>query len=477
MGRAPLGPTPRDRWRVHEQVIQPILITSIACVFGAFVIRWAIARGLAVLCGTTLVFLEAGVRTVLEQTSLYIDATYSQPALRVQGVLLGLAIGGFLIVALIASRKRERKLEVGLLDFLVGGVLLLALIGAVVGLVLGHKPVFIVGDTYKLLVIPATYFAVRLLAKTQADYEQLFLGVAGVGLGTTLLLMVEIAMRVTSGGQLNGVGAPPLFVLAGALAVVVVLPLRDPRRLYVSLVVIWVLGLNLLSMSRGVWLVSLAMLLAATMVAPIRVTRGALLPAAIVGAVVVALATAFPTALSTEFEGRVRDLTGSRTQVVTLLPPGYPITSVDERIWEVKDSMSAVAQAGPAGVMLGRGAGAEYETALGAIEGTSSPGQRHQIHVTWVSVLHRHGALGLALLVGILGTSVLWLVRDARRSESPVSRLTMPSLTLLLWVIGSVIILTDAYGFFGEVSWGVALAMTAGYHERAKAQRASAWCT
>lgn len=426
------------------------------------VLGWAIWEGPCVFLGCCMVLLDVAARAALERSPLYVDATFSQPALRVQGVLVGALVLGLVIPVLAGRLWLGPPLRLARLDWLVLALVPLVAMSALVGALAGHKIVFVAGDTYKGLVVPASYFVVRLTAARSEDYSKLLSAVAAVSLAVTALAAVEIARRVIIGESLSGVGAPPLLALSVVLAALVVWDGVPRRRMAAaSAVAGTLLALNLLSLTRGLWVATALMLAVAIAMSPARMVLRLGGPVAAIFLAGVLL-THSGSGVGDQFEQRLRDLNGTAPTLVTLDPPADPVTSIDERAWEARDATAELRRHGFVAALFGLGAGAEYPTALERIEDTSDEGFRHQIHVTWVSVLFRQGSVGLCVFGAVLACAALLLTRrrKARRPGRDASQ--VGRVTLALWLPASVLLLTNAYGFFGEVTWGVVLAIVLG---------------
>jgi hypothetical protein len=409
--------------------------------------------------------LDIGVTAIVEQTSLYVNATFAQPALRVQGAAVGIVVFSLAVVVVLVGLSRayvrDRVIEWTWLDIGMASIVPLAVVGAAIGLVNANKPVFIVGDTYKLLVVSAAYCVVRVTCRHRHEAEKLFVGIAVLALAVGVLQAVKILSRLAEGAQLNGVGAPPLIGLAGALAATALWQTSWRRRWATATALAAMLLLTFLSMTRGLWVVMAVMVLAAVLAAPHAMVRRAG-PPFLLTALLMATLVAVPTPVSAQLQNRLSEVTRQGPAVATLMPPADLVSSLDERRWEIQDSLVELSRHGMVAAVFGRGSGAEYPTALDRIEDTSDEGHRHQIHVTWVSVLYRHGILGLLVLVGVLSAAAIGLLRAVRRAGGFGPDLTgIVLLGLGLWLLGAAIDLTDAYGFFGDVAWGVLLAVTA----------------
>jgi hypothetical protein len=400
-----------------------------------------------------------GIRTILEQTSLYVDATYSQPALRVEAVVVGTAVFAalaFVVYRQLRSRSWSSLLWVqpALLDRLVLALVLVAIGGAVIGLINGNKWLFVAGDTYRILVVPAAYFAIRLSAARSDAWRSLLIGAFAVGLGVALVQCVKIPERLANGQFLNGVGAPPLITLAVLLAALAFATLSRRRLALVCAMYLAVSSLILLSLTRGLWIVAIVMTAAAVVLGRTRGVIRILLPTAAVTAVAAGLIVSSTTIVGQQLHARLADVSGQqRTSSLLPAPDG---TSVDERRIEANDAIADEQTHGVVAFVIGRGSGAEYATALPRIETTSGDGHRHQIHVTWVSLIYRYGAIGLALVLGIIGVASRLSIRALRGSRG--EERTAPA-ALCLWLLGTTLALTNAYGFLGELSWGIFLAV------------------
>jgi hypothetical protein len=453
-------------------VLTLALITLILVPLSLGILAWARPQGFAVLAGIFLLLLDVGLRSILEQTSLYVSATYSQPALRAEGVVVGTALFGALAVALYRQlRSRSWSslvwLRLSLLDKLVLALAILAVSGAVIGDLNGNKQLFVLGDTYRILVVPAAYFVIRITAARADAWHSLIIGAFVVGLGVAAVQCVKILERIAHGQWLNGVGSPPLITLAVLLAVLAFASLTWRRYVVTCAAFLAVTGLILLSLTRGLWIVAVVMIVAATALGRMRGMVRILLPTAVVATAAVALAVTSTTVVGRQLHARLRDVIKEEHASMSLLPVP-PATSVDERQIEANDAIADEQTHGPAAFVIGRGSGAEYATALPRIETTSSDGHRHQIHVTWVSLIFRYGFIGLALVLAIIGVASRLAIRALRRSRGEER---IAPAALCLWLLGTTLALTNSYGFLGELAWGIVLAVIVEC-DRARAGRA-----
>ena len=438
-----------------------ILIILAAATYAA--LKIARPYGWVVLAVALIALVDVGARSLLEETPLFVNATYSQPALRVHGAIVGVSV--FLLLAVVAWRtvRRTRTLALDPLDKAVAALVPLALVGAGLGLARGHKLVFVLGDTYKVLIVVAAYALVRLMAASRVDYERVFVAVAAVAACAGAIQLVKIASRLFEGTTLNSVGTPPIAALALALAVLAFGRWGDQRRgLVLTMGVGVLLMINFLSLVRGLWIVSLVLVLLAVAMAPRRMLGRAVLPGVALYGAIFVLVVVSPSAVGSELRYRIDELAGSGDVASTLVPPDDPVDSVDERLWEARDATAELSSGGPLAYAVGRGAGAEYPTPLERFENTSSEGYRHHIHITWVSVLYRNGVVGLAVLCAIIGIAIAGIATAFRRERSAPARTRVVRAGVLLWLTGSALSLTYAYGFFGEVSWGIVLAAACG---------------
>ena len=423
------------------------------------VLFWAARQGPAVVCAAVLILVDGIVPSVLEHTSLYGDATHSQPALRVAAVFVGVASAGALGWVVLRSGIRWSELRWTTLDRVVGLLVVLALVGAAVGLARGSKASFLLGDTYRALIVPVVYLIVRLLATGERERMAVLKVMVAVGVGLGVVQVAEIAERLRDDAFLSGVGAPPLIVLAWLLAVLATRPL-GPRALPALIAGMGAFAaLNLLSLTRGLWVVTAVMAAVAAVVGGTRSLTRIGAPALALCGVVFVLGATETTVVGRQIHQRVVENRFPSGTQATLLPPVNVRTSFDERETEANDAMREWLDHGAPAVAFGLGSGAEYPTPLPEVEDTSSPGQRHQIHITWISLLVRYGVLGLALAVAVIGLALALSIRAFRESDGERRVL---ALTLLLWLVGSSVAVTNAYGFLGDVPWAVVLALVAG---------------
>jgi hypothetical protein len=274
----------------------------------------------------------------------------------------------------------------------------------------------------------------------------------------------DVGARIVNHESISGVGAPPLWALAALLSLLAAGPALSRRNVVLAVCgTAWLIALNFVALTRGLWIVTGVMLVAATFPAsrrlPLRVALRFGVATLAICTVGVASAVASSGWLRQQLEARVSSPT---RQVVSLAPPTINFSSIDERRWEAGDATLDLVDHGVVSVLLGRGSGSEYRTALPRIENTSSEGRRHQIHITWVAALYRNGIVGLTALCAIIALAAVGSIRLLRASRTAAARSRVVALALVLWLLGSTIALADAYGFFGNLQWALTIAMIGG---------------
>lgn len=409
--------------------------------------------------------IDVATREVLQRSALFTDATFSQPALRAQGALTGVAV--MLALAYLLLRRRADVLAAlaarDTLSRVVFAMVPAAVFFALVGFLRGNDLVFVVGDTYKVLVVPAVFLVTAVCVRGGAGLRKrvlaLYVVVAALA---AALLAGTFAGAIAEGRSTFGLGAPPTVLLASLVAFLAVAPRRSRRMTLVACAALLVLlVMALLSLSRGYWIVAAGSLLAGAVLAPRELRVRGVLVLVIMGFAVAGASMVLPrdSYVVTQVRARVDDLTGRTTGPPTMVPPKDVVNSVDERRWEVSDALTHQWREGgwPAEI-VGMGSGAEYPTALPRIEGTSRAGYRHQLHVTWVTAWFRWGLAGFALLVAAVAAACLAAARGLRGSSGSDRILWA---TLVIWFVVSAVGLVNAYGFFGEISWAVMLGLAA----------------
>jgi O-antigen ligase/polysaccharide polymerase Wzy-like membrane protein len=416
-----------------------------------------------------LLLLDAFSREVIFRTPLYLNAAFSQPALRLQGLIVGVALltlsAHVFRLRWLSGRLRFPILKFELLAVAMLGV---AVIGAIVGLFYRNQWSYVVGDSYRLLVVPlAAFLTVELVRDVSAVRSVLIAYVLAAAFGS-LLLGFDAARAVASGVSTYGLGVPSLLLLVFLLVTLTMQARTVQQQILVAANTTFVLLLSLVSLVRTSWGLTA---LAVGFVAIIQ-PRRALPRVAVVGAMTAvilgAVLLARPgsdgnvTAIIDQAGRRLGDALDPRLAPEQTMPGSSVLmlsSSLDLRRVEVREALTDLATAGPLAFLTGRGSGAEYPSALPIVDPTTKPGFRHQIHMTWVSILYRSGLIGFVLVVALVAL-VTWTAWNglarAIRGGSPDKPLWA---VIAVWMTVSAVGLTTVYGLIGDLTWGVMIGL------------------
>jgi hypothetical protein len=410
-----------------------------------------------------LIVLDTTSREIIFRTPLYENATLSQPALRLQGAIVGV---GIILLAAYAAircvRARVRVFPRFVFEWAAASMIALAATGALVGFANRNETVYVLGDTYKLAVVPLTCFATITLVPDLKAALRVITWVVVTGAAGALLLAGQYFESIVKGQSTYGKALPSLFVLIYLLVVLGERRERWQKTLILTTAAGSVLALVFLSLIRTGWIVAAIATGCVTALFPrrlVKILAGLIVAATVFAGLVFVAArpveTKVASSLYAEVAQRVSDLRGlDRTEVAGTVGA----SSAGERRIEVEDSLADLTAAGPVAFIVGRGNGAEYPTVLPVVDPTTEPEHRHQIHVTWISALYRTGIPGLVILValvaGAIGTA--WRGLKIARGDTRAFR---GQAILASWITASAVGLTSVYGLIGEPIWGIALGL------------------
>ena len=295
-----------------------------------------------------------------------------------------------------------------------------------------------------------------------------WIAAAIVGLVLALVTLVDVLEAGTTTYGV-GIGADPMLLGAGILSAVTVLS-ASPLGLLGAAVAVCAAVVNLASLSRNQIVTGVVAVAGCVALARgSRVRLGVTLLAAT--AIVLTGVRLFLPEVAAEGGKLSRLVAGSvsdrgadvrtadqRSATDERADDAPPVGSFSQRVTEAEDSVGALWSAAPLTLITGRGAGALYRSRLDPDQTQGVPaGQRHHIHITWVSVLYRHGILGLIAVLVVVGGVLVAAVRLCRRVEGPGERLVAGS--LLIWLAVGAMGAFFAYGVLGELKWAVALGL------------------
>jgi hypothetical protein len=434
-----------------------------------------------------LIGVDVVSREILFRTPLYQDAAFSQPAIRLQGAITGLAVFLALMYVIVRIAKvpgRAVRFPGSAFEFALVLLLPLAVIGFIVGYFEGNQLSYLLGDTYRLGLVPCISFIVVQLTATRAAALRVLVAFAIAGALSSSLVLIGDVRALAACASAYARGEPNLLLLVVILAALGsrVFTTHDWRFYALAAVGGLTLFLSFVSLGRTSWGTSVLVLLLTLLVFRTAALRGLLavgaFAAVAIGLVLLPLpicarpaepqATSGPTGsespaptertthvtappLAVQLEQRVGDLVRGNAESSS---EAISASSLVVRKVEADEAIRDLARLGPVGFITGRGNGAEFPSSLPIVDPTTRPGQHHQIHVTWVSVLYRNGLLGLSvvlfLVVAALRTAWRALVVSRRQRLDVVA-----SVAIAMWLLASTVALTTVYGLIGDFSWGV----------------------
>lgn len=454
-----------------------LMLVALVTVVGASML-WRRVGGPALVL--MLILFDAAVKLVIFNSPLFENTTFSQPALRAHALMLGTGVALALVVVAL-----DRRTNLGALRPLqpweqaLTALGLLCVPAAAVAAIFGNDLLFTVGDTYRLALVPLVWLLYSLVLNSFKAIElvlKMHLLVAVIGIIPT---GITVGIALASDQSTYALAGVSFLAMAYLLAILVF----DRQRWGIAgrsaaLVVFAVmLALNVISQSRGAWIVCLMLMVGALVLAPLRAGRVVVALLAIF-AVGVSVLSAVPALESrgqqifAESERRFEEAVSARPQAGGVRNRE---TSIDSRLQEATHAIDDLKDAGPMAFLVGRGNGAQYPSTVSGGDTLPGSGLRHHIHVTWVSVLYRLGLLGLLLVVLVLGLAVAKAISGLRGATTSQERVLWA--TLLLWMPANIVYLTNVYGFIGELAWGSVLGILAALarvQARAAAERRSA---
>lgn len=409
-----------------------------------------------------LIVLDSMSREIIFRTPLYKNATLSQPALRLQGAIVGV---GIMLLATYAAierlRARGNSFPRFAFEWAATGMLGVAVIGAVVGYVNRHQTVYVLGDTYRLLVVPLTCFATVVLVPNLKAALRVLDWLVLTGAVGAVLLAAQSFEAIAHGESTYGKGVPSLFVLVYFLVALSQRNARWCQNFLLAVAVLGVLVLMFLSLVRTAWLVAVLAIACVTVIFPRRlssVLAQLVLGGAIVFALLFLLYRPFTTKVAPSIRAEVVQRIDDFRGLDNTGDSDIGSSSADERRIEVQDAIADLSAGGSFAFVVGRGSGAEYPTVLPTVDPTTRPGHRHQIHVTWVSALYRTGLAGLTILVVLVLTAISTAWRGLKVARRHAGALRAQAV-LASWITASAVALTSVYGLIGEPIWGIALGL------------------
>ncbi len=389
---------------------------------------------------------------------LGVFTTFGGAALRLQGLvefaavlLLAAVIIGVRGAPLLAQR---RTLLGSLLTVLLG----FAAVSVAVGVAWDNPRFSVAADAYRLALPLIMAFVVAAVIRDDRDVRALLWVLAAGAAGGAVLTLVKQLDALASGETTYALGRPAFLLLSIALAKLVLEPPRGLlARRALNVVILLLLASTFLSNMRTSWFVVIAMFVVVTLAVPAVAVRKLAALAGLATLSALVLAVAVPSIVAPV--ERVADFALERIETS---PTSSSSTgggrTLDVRVTEVKDSLTDLWEAGPLGMLVGRGAGAHFPTAYDPLVSGSESGINHQIHMTYVAVAYRHGLFGLAVFVTLLTTAVLMAWRGMRAARAARDPRRFVWLVLTIWLVAGCVYMVGAPDLItGDITWGVML--------------------
>jgi hypothetical protein len=426
--------------------------------------RWHDLAPVLVVVFASVVFTEVVL-------GLYALDAFVDAALRLQGlvefaavILLAAVVLGVRGAPLLAQRRT-------LLGSLLTVLLCFAAVSVVVGVAWDNPRLSVAADAYRLALAPIMAFVVAAVIRDDHDVRALlWVLVAGAAAGAVLTLVRQLGALV-SGETTYALGRPTFLLLSFVLAKLVLDPPRGlVARVVLNAVTVVLLISTFLAIGRTSWFVVIAMFVVVILAVPGVAARKLAALAGLATLLAVVLAVAAPSVVAPA--ERVADDARERLEASTTSSAGR---SLDVRVNEVSDSLTDLREAGPLGLLVGRGAGAYFPTAYDPLVAESSTGLNHQIHLTYVAVAYRHGLFGLAAFVALLATAVRMAWRGMRAARATRAPMRLVWLVLTIWLAAECVYMVGAPDLItGSMSWGVMLGILIYLHSTRTSRPATA---
>ncbi|MBD3183957.1 hypothetical protein GF312_16855 [Candidatus Poribacteria bacterium] len=391
---------------------------------------------------------------IIKRTPVFISATISQQALRIYGLFSGIIL--LIFTAFLFGRfclKGKHIFRFYPFDKYIIILLLLDFTALMVGLIRRNDMIFLIGDTYKFLVIPLAYFCTTQSLKSK-DAVKLFLFIIILETVTTMGSFAYYLLRLVSGSYQRS----PIHSISVLAFVFFMVSLTSKKSIsYLFLTV--VIGITaLLSGARTLWI----QLLLCPLVIFLVMRKIVIVKVLFRQAFVVMLITAL---ISLAYGHILKDIAGEVTYRITktmnLLETDQsinPTISSDRRVVEVKASLGTMFDSpNILNVLLGFGNGAEFYAPSAALGMGSAPGYKHHIHNGYVSLLFRMGLIGLLIFL-IFSFSIINSI--SKKISSPVALHPLSfnvATSILVYFMLTLIEFLTIYNLIGEIKWGILL--------------------
>lgn len=415
------------------------VVAIVACV--TLLICIAIARSAAMPLPTIVVAITGTLLSILPATlSFFVDIDGN--LFRVIG--LGLLVAAIPMVKTDTeiSRVSRRVLATTAAKRLIQIVVVVAVLGAAIGVLRANNPSYIVSDTLRLAL---TAFGIAIGAVVDKRWLQSFIMLSGA-----TIVVIDIAVLSAYAARLAGSGYQRLGggSILGLSFALMLIASPDLRRRRIGFCVLSLESiLIVLSLGRGVWAATAVVGLLAMVIFDREVKKRLVA----LGAIMVILAMVLPIEQSSATDA-------VRRRLETTVVQQRDETSIAHRLGEIDSALATLRQL-PGGSLVGGGSGATYQELTGETT--------HHIHSSPVSVYFRHGiigALSLATLCAFaLGMAVLRPLNDTD--------------ALTVWaaavVVGTLILSFSSYVLIGELMPALAIGHLARSHSGHRARQSA----
>lgn len=400
----------------------------------------------------------------IKRTQIFTSPTFSQQALRVHGVIAGSVL--FLFTCILLARfclggKRTFKLyQFEKYLFL---LLFVDFIALVIGLVRRNAPIFLIGDTYKFLVIPLAYFCTTQTLEAR-DTKNFFLFMVVLETAVTLESFSVYTIRLAMGVyERTPEHAISLLAFIFFLVALTAEDRSSRRRRSVYSVALVLIGVTaILSRARTLWVqIFLCPFILLLVEKKTVVVKSTLRPA------IFALVLLIPFLLfmGTVYHSVVNILGQRITETVMLTRTTRqiaPALSNDRRVVEIKSAFGVYRESpNILNFMVGFGNGAEFYAPSAALGMGSRPGYKHHIHNGYVSLFFRMGIVGLTsfLLFAFLTLKSMYVAAKHRIVGANLRVRPLISKVVFIYFAATLIELLTIYSFIGDIKWGVLLGL------------------
>jgi hypothetical protein len=336
-------------------------------------------------------------------------------AVRIQGIGAGILVLPLAGVAGLHVLLRGRMARPNALDWVQVGLVILALITMLTGFMLENDSTYVLGDTYRLLLTPAIYWACVGFMTTERQRRFVWKSMAVVGSFIAVLGMVaQFRKFATEWPYVLGKGTD-VFVLAVAVLTYTSTPMKSTKRLAALAVAVLTIS-AIVSLERRYWLAPIAVWVLAIILekglARQRLVRLALTGCGLLGVAILLLKLLLPD-IWTLTAAQV-----SRRYDYTFGGQGLDSSSA-RRFSEIEYMTAEFKHTSPLYFLIGLGQGAEFHDPDFLRQGVGSqPGLVHNIHNSYAGVFFRSGLLGLVAV----GAFALLTVRLAARCVRQAQR-------------------------------------------------------